>query len=145
MRIDLISLFPDFVAQIAGHGVVGRAQERALALPCRALRLHLVRPGLFSLGQLLLDPGVAAVLELLELLCQGVFLRHYLGEPLVRDRGPLTATRRNLGRWRRSLPTAGLSRWGPSALSLSSALPVTHCLPPWKRPRPRTLPLPGQS
>jgi len=30
MRIDLISLFPDFVAQIAGHGVVGRAQERGL-------------------------------------------------------------------------------------------------------------------
>mgnify|MGYP001221594171 CR=1 FL=1 len=30
MRIDLISLFPEFVAQLAGHGVVGRAQERAL-------------------------------------------------------------------------------------------------------------------
>lgn len=30
MRIDLISLFPDFVAQIAGHGVVGRARERGL-------------------------------------------------------------------------------------------------------------------
>lgn len=30
MRIDLISLFPEFVAQIAGHGVVGRAQERGL-------------------------------------------------------------------------------------------------------------------
>jgi tRNA (guanine37-N1)-methyltransferase len=30
VRIDLISLFPDFVAQIAGHGVVGRAQERGL-------------------------------------------------------------------------------------------------------------------
>lgn len=30
MRIDLISLFPDFVAQIAGYGVVGRAVERGL-------------------------------------------------------------------------------------------------------------------
>jgi tRNA (guanine37-N1)-methyltransferase len=30
MRIDVISLFPEFVAQIAGHGVVGRAQERGL-------------------------------------------------------------------------------------------------------------------
>lgn len=30
MRIDVISLFPEFVAQIAGFGVVGRAQERGL-------------------------------------------------------------------------------------------------------------------
>jgi len=30
MRIDVISLFPEFVAQVAGHGVVGRAQERGL-------------------------------------------------------------------------------------------------------------------
>lgn len=30
MRIDLISLFPEFVAQLAGHGVVGRAAERGL-------------------------------------------------------------------------------------------------------------------
>jgi len=30
MRIDLISLFPEFVRQLAGHGVVGRAQERGL-------------------------------------------------------------------------------------------------------------------
>ena len=30
MRFDLISLFPDFVAQVAGHGVVGRAGERGL-------------------------------------------------------------------------------------------------------------------
>ncbi|WP_242106819.1 tRNA (guanosine(37)-N1)-methyltransferase TrmD [Luteimonas aquatica] len=30
MRIDLVSLFPEFVAQLAGHGVVGRAQERGL-------------------------------------------------------------------------------------------------------------------
>lgn len=30
MRIDIVSLFPEFVAQIAGHGVVGRAQERGL-------------------------------------------------------------------------------------------------------------------
>jgi tRNA (guanine37-N1)-methyltransferase len=30
MRIDVLSLFPEFVAQVAGHGVVGRAQERGL-------------------------------------------------------------------------------------------------------------------
>lgn len=30
MRIDVVSLFPEFVSQIAGHGVVGRAQERGL-------------------------------------------------------------------------------------------------------------------
>ena len=30
MRIDVVSLFPEFVAQCAGFGVVGRAQERAL-------------------------------------------------------------------------------------------------------------------
>lgn len=30
MRIDVISLFPEFVGQVAGHGVVGRAQERGL-------------------------------------------------------------------------------------------------------------------
>ncbi|HET7655996.1 MAG TPA: tRNA (guanosine(37)-N1)-methyltransferase TrmD, partial [Luteimonas sp.] len=30
MRIDLVSLFPEFVAQLAGHGVVGRAAERGL-------------------------------------------------------------------------------------------------------------------
>jgi tRNA (guanine37-N1)-methyltransferase len=30
MRIDVVSLFPEFVSQIAGHGVVGRAQSRGL-------------------------------------------------------------------------------------------------------------------
>lgn len=30
MRIDVVSLFPEFVAQVAGHGVIGRAQERGL-------------------------------------------------------------------------------------------------------------------
>ena len=30
MRVDVISLFPEFVAQMSGHGVVGRAQEREL-------------------------------------------------------------------------------------------------------------------
>jgi tRNA (guanine37-N1)-methyltransferase len=30
MRIDIVSLFPEFVAQLASHGVVGRAQERGL-------------------------------------------------------------------------------------------------------------------
>ena len=30
MRFDIVSLFPEFVAQLAGHGVVGRAGERGL-------------------------------------------------------------------------------------------------------------------
>jgi len=30
MRIDLVSLFPEFIIQLAGHGVVGRAVERGL-------------------------------------------------------------------------------------------------------------------
>ena len=30
MRIDVVSLFPEFVAQVAGHGVVGRAIENGL-------------------------------------------------------------------------------------------------------------------
>ena len=30
MRFDIISLFPEFVAQIASHGVVGRASDRGL-------------------------------------------------------------------------------------------------------------------
>ncbi|MFL6591295.1 MAG: tRNA (guanosine(37)-N1)-methyltransferase TrmD [Luteimonas sp.] len=30
MRIDIVSLFPEFVAQMSTHGVVGRAQERQL-------------------------------------------------------------------------------------------------------------------
>lgn len=30
MRFDIISLFPEFVAQVAAHGVVGRASERGL-------------------------------------------------------------------------------------------------------------------
>ncbi len=30
MRVDIVSLFPKFVAQVAGHGVVGRAVERGL-------------------------------------------------------------------------------------------------------------------
>ena len=30
MRIDVVSLFPEFIAQCAGFGVVGRSQERAL-------------------------------------------------------------------------------------------------------------------
>jgi len=30
MRIDVVSLFPEFIAQCAGFGVVGRAQERKL-------------------------------------------------------------------------------------------------------------------
>lgn len=30
LRVDVVSLFPDFVAQLAAHGVVGRAAERGL-------------------------------------------------------------------------------------------------------------------
>ena len=30
MRVDVISLFPEFLAQSAALGVVGRAQERGL-------------------------------------------------------------------------------------------------------------------
>ena len=30
MRFDIVSLFPEFVSQIASHGVVGRAGERGL-------------------------------------------------------------------------------------------------------------------
>ena len=30
MRIDVVSLFPEFVSQMAGHGVVGRARARGL-------------------------------------------------------------------------------------------------------------------
>ncbi len=30
MRIDIVSLFPEFVAQLSGHGVVGRARDRGL-------------------------------------------------------------------------------------------------------------------
>ena len=44
MRIDVVSLFPDFVAQVAGHGVVGRAGERGL------LSLHGWNPREFAEG-----------------------------------------------------------------------------------------------
>jgi tRNA (guanine37-N1)-methyltransferase len=44
MRIDLISLFPEFVAQLAAHGVVGRARERGL------LSLHGWNPRDFAEG-----------------------------------------------------------------------------------------------
>ena len=44
MRIDVVSLFPEFVAQIAGHGVVGRAQERGL------LSIHGWNPRDFASG-----------------------------------------------------------------------------------------------
>lgn len=44
MRVDVVSLFPEFVAQVAGHGVVGRAQERGL------LSLHGWNPRDFAEG-----------------------------------------------------------------------------------------------
>ncbi len=44
MRIDIVSLFPELVAQCAGFGVVGRAQERAL------LELHGWNPRDYAQG-----------------------------------------------------------------------------------------------
>jgi tRNA (guanine37-N1)-methyltransferase len=44
MRIDVISLFPEFIAQCAGFGVVGRAQERGL------LALHGWNPRDYATG-----------------------------------------------------------------------------------------------
>lgn len=44
MRIDIVSLFPEFVSQVAGHGVVGRAQERGL------LALHGWNPRDYATG-----------------------------------------------------------------------------------------------
>lgn len=44
MRIDLVSLFPEYVAQLSAHGVVGRAQERGL------LSLHAFNPRDFAPG-----------------------------------------------------------------------------------------------
>src|SRR5687768_8095527 len=44
MRIDVVSLFPEFIAQCAGFGVVGRAQERAL------LALHGWNPRDYATG-----------------------------------------------------------------------------------------------
>jgi tRNA (guanine37-N1)-methyltransferase len=44
MRIDVISLFPEFIAQCAGFGVVGRTQERGL------LALHGWNPRDYATG-----------------------------------------------------------------------------------------------
>jgi tRNA (guanine37-N1)-methyltransferase len=44
MRIDIVSLFPEFIAQCAGFGVVGRAQERGL------LALHGWNPRDYATG-----------------------------------------------------------------------------------------------
>jgi len=44
MRFDIVSLFPEFVAQVAAHGVVGRAGERGL------LSLHGWNPRDFAEG-----------------------------------------------------------------------------------------------
>ncbi|GAB6196085.1 tRNA (guanosine(37)-N1)-methyltransferase TrmD [Lysobacter xanthus] len=44
MRIDVVSLFPEFVAQVAGFGVVGRAVERGL------LSIHGTNPRDFAEG-----------------------------------------------------------------------------------------------
>ena len=38
LRIDVVSLFPDFVAQVAGHGAVRRARSRALPALVRIVR-----------------------------------------------------------------------------------------------------------
>ena len=44
MRVDIISLFPEFVSQISGHGVVGRALERGL------LAIHGWNPRDYAIG-----------------------------------------------------------------------------------------------
>ena len=44
MRFDIVSLFPEFVAQVAAHGVVGRAGERGL------LSLHGWNPRDYAAG-----------------------------------------------------------------------------------------------
>ena len=44
MRFDIVSLFPEFVAQLAAHGVVGRAGERGL------LSIHAWNPRDFAEG-----------------------------------------------------------------------------------------------
>ena len=44
MRVDVVSLFPEFVAQVAGHGVVGRAGERGL------LSIHEWNPRDYAMG-----------------------------------------------------------------------------------------------
>ena len=44
MRVDVISLFPEFVAQLSGHGVVGRAQGREL------LKIHGWNPRDYASG-----------------------------------------------------------------------------------------------
>ncbi len=44
MRVDVISLFPEFVSQLSGHGVVGRAQEREL------LKIHGWNPRDYASG-----------------------------------------------------------------------------------------------
>ena len=44
LRVDIVSLFPEFVAQCAGFGVVGRAQERGL------LALHGWNPRDYATG-----------------------------------------------------------------------------------------------
>ncbi len=44
MRVDVISLFPELVAQLSGHGVVGRAQEREL------LKIHGWNPRDYASG-----------------------------------------------------------------------------------------------
>ena len=44
MRIDIVSLFPEFVAQLSAHGVVGRARERQL------LAIHGWNPRDYAIG-----------------------------------------------------------------------------------------------
>ena len=53
MRVDIVSLFPEFVAQCAAFGVVGRAQERGL------LSLHGWNPRDYAPGNYRRASGVA--------------------------------------------------------------------------------------
>ena len=46
IRFDVVSLFPDFIAQAADVGVVGRARERGLVgVDGLGMLLHQARPG----------------------------------------------------------------------------------------------------
>lgn len=85
MRIDVISLFPEFIAQCAGFGVVGRAQERAL------LALHGWNPRDHALGGYRRvddrpfggGPGMVMMIEPLQACLDAVRLAHPEVAPVI--------------------------------------------------------------
>ncbi|KAA8919489.1 tRNA (guanosine(37)-N1)-methyltransferase TrmD, partial [Xanthomonas sontii] len=85
MRIDVISLFPEFVAQCAGFGVVGRAQERAL------LDLHGWNPRDYATGGYRKvddrpfggGPGMVMMIEPLQACLEAVRAADPLPAPLI--------------------------------------------------------------